>query len=309
MKLPDLEAWAIFAAVVDHRSISAAATALGTSKATVSKAIARLEARLGAALFHRTSRRLTLTGAGQALAERAATILAEGVAAEEFARDAAAAPAGPIRVAAPLSFGTRHVAPLVAEFLHAHPGVSITLALSDATVDIVAERIDIALRIAALPDSSLRARRVAAIPTLTVAAPAYLAAAGTPSTPADLAHHACLTYTNMPRPDRWRFRHADGRDEIVQVAGPLATDSGEAMLPTLIAGLGIARLPEFIVGDAVAAGRLVPILREWDASDLALHAVTPPTRLRPARVTALMNFFSDRLRDICGADGRHPDPR
>ena len=299
MRLPDLEAWATFATIVEHGSITAAATTLGVSKATVSKAIARLEARLGTALFHRTSRRLTLTASGQALAGQAAAILATGVAAEEAARDSAIAPAGPIRVAAPLSFGIRHVAPLVAEFLRAHPGVSITLALSDATVDLIAERIDVALRIATLPDSSLRARRIAAIPALTVAAPAYLAAAGTPATPAALADHACLTYTNLSRPDRWRFRHRDGREAVVQVSGPLATDNGDAMLPILVAGLGIARLPEFIVGADLAAGRLVPILREWDATDAALHVVTPPNRLRPARVTALMNFFSDRLRDVC----------
>lgn len=304
MKLPDLEAWAIFAAVVEHRSLSAAAVALGASKATVSKAIARLEARLGTALFNRSSRRLILTTAGQALAERAAAILAEGIAAEEQARDAAAAPAGPIRVAAPLSFGTRHVAPLVADFLAAHPGVTVTLALSDATVDLVAERFDIALRIAALPDSSLRARRVADVRTLTVATPAYLAAAGIPRTPADLTGHACLIYTNVARPERWRYLHADGRDETVQVTGPLATDNGHAMLPALCSGLGIARLPEFIVGEDVAAGRLVPILSDWRAPPVALHVVTPPTRLRPARVTALVEFFSDRLRDICAAEGR-----
>ena len=299
MKLPDLEAWAVFAAVVEHRTISAAAAALGTSKATVSKAVARLEARLGAALFHRTSRRLALTEAGRDLAERARAILLEGVAAEEAARDAAVAPAGPIRVAAPQSFGMHHVAPVLADFLRAHPGVTIDLRLSDARVDIVAEGIDVALRIGTLPDSSLRARRVAAVPTRTVAAPAYLAAAGTPASPADLAHHACLTYTNLARPDLWRFHDATGREAVVQVSGPLATDSGDAMLPALCAGLGIARLPDFFVADDLAAGRLVSILDDWNAGPIALHIVTPPGKLRPARVEALIALLADRLRDIC----------
>ena len=299
MKLPDLEAWAVFAAVVEHRTISAAAAALGTSKATVSKAIARLETRLGTSLFHRTSRRLALTENGRGLAERAKTILLEGVAAEEAARDAAVAPAGPIRIAAPQSFGMHHVAPVLAEFLRAHPGVTIDLRLSDAKVDIVAEGVDVALRIADLPDSSLRARRVAAIPARIVAAPAYLAAAGAPQKPADLTDHACLTYTNMARPDLWRFYDTAGREEVVQVSGPLATDSGDAMLPALVAGLGIARLPEFIVASELAAGRLVSILDDWHGGPLALHIVTPPGKLRPARVEILIALLADRLRDIC----------
>lgn len=300
MKLPDLEAWAMFAAVVEHRSISAAAAALGTSKATVSKAISRLEARLSANLFHRTSRRLVLTDAGRTLADRARTILLEGIAAEEAARDAAAAPAGPIRMVAPLSFGTRHVAPVVAEFLHAHPGVTIDLSLSDSLVDIVAAGVDVALRISDLADSSLRTRRIADIPVLTVAAPAYLAAAGTPADPAALSAHACFAYTNLPRPDRWRFRHRDGSEEIVPVGGPLASDNGDAMLPALVAGLGIARLPEFIVAEDVAAGRLVQILSDWNASPVGLHIVTPPSKLRPARVEALIILLAERLRNVCG---------
>lgn len=299
MKLPDLEAWAVFAAVVEHRTISAAAAALGTSKATVSKAISRLEVRLGTSLFHRTSRRLALTETGRGLAERAKAILLEGVAAEEAARDAAIAPAGPIRIAAPQSFGMHHVAPVLAEFLRDHPGVTIDLRLSDAKVDIVAEGIDVALRIADLPDSSLRARRVAAIPALTVVAPAYLAAVGTPARPADLVDHACLTYTNLARPDLWRFYNAAGEEEVVQVSGPLATDNGDAMLPALVAGLGIARLPHFIVSEELAAGRLVSILDEWNGGPLALHIVTPPGKLRPARVETLIALLADRLRDVC----------
>lgn len=301
MKLPDLEAWAIFAAVVEHRSISAAASALGTSKATVSKAIARLEGRLGATLFHRTSRKLVLTESGRSLAERARTILLEGQAAEEAARDTASAPAGPIRVAAPLSFGIRAIAPVLAEFLRAHPGVTIDLRLSDALTDVVADGIDVALRIADLPDSTLRARRIADIPAVTVAAPAYLAAAGTPRRPSELAAHACLTYTNLPRPDRWRFVAADGREEVVQVSGPLATDNGDAMLPALVAGLGIARLPEFIVAEDVIAGRLAPILEDWAGKPLGLHIVTPPGKLRPARVEALIFLLAERLRNVCTA--------
>ena len=153
MKLPDFEAWAIFASVVEHRSFSGAATALGVSKATVSKAISRLELRLGTTLFHRTSRRLTLTDSGAGLAERAQRILNEGQCAEEQALDAASAPAGLVRVAAPLTFGIKHLGPALADFLAAHPAIRIDLRLSDAFVDIVADGIDVAISIAELPDS------------------------------------------------------------------------------------------------------------------------------------------------------------
>ncbi|PXA97578.1 LysR family transcriptional regulator, partial [Nostoc sp. 3335mG] len=198
MRLPDFEAWAMFACVVEHRSFSAAAQSIGVSKATVSKAVARLEASLGTTLFHRTSRRLTLSDAGQSLAERAGRILAEAQAAEEQARDAAAAPTGLVRVAAPMSFGIAHVAPAIADFLADHPGVEIDLTLSDAKVDIVADGIDIALRIAELPDSSLRARRLGPVAVRIVASPGYWAQHGRPTHPADLARHACFRYSNLP---------------------------------------------------------------------------------------------------------------
>lgn len=299
MKLPDFEAWAVFACVVEHRSFSGAAAALGVSKATVSKAITRLEGRLGTTLFHRTSRRLTLTESGRALAENAQRILAEGQGAEEAARESASAPAGLIRVAAPLTFGAVQVAPLIAEFLVAYPGIRIDLRLSDARVDIVAEGFDIALRIADLPDSSLRARRLGAVPTHLIGSPAYFEKHGRPRHPADLATHACFAYTNGVNPDVWRFRRAGGEEAVVRIEGPLITDNGDAMLPALRAGLGIARLPEFLVGEDIRAGLLVPILEDWSASPVALHLLTPPGTLRPARVEALIDFLTERFRATC----------
>lgn len=295
MRLPDLEAWAIFATVAEHRSFSAAADALGLSKATVSKAVSRLEASLGQALFHRTSRRLALTEAGRPLAERAARIVVEAVAAEEAARDAATAPAGRVRLAAPMSFGVTNVAPVVADFLAAHPAIEIELHLSDARVDIVAEGFDIALRIADLPDSSLRARRLCTIAAHLVAAPSYLAAHGTPTHPAQLAEHRLLGYTNVTGP--WRFRGADGAEVSVKAAGPLSANSGDALVPALVAGLGIARLPAFILGDALTRGAVVPILADWAPAPVGLHLLTPPSALRPARVEALIAFLTERLKD------------
>jgi DNA-binding transcriptional LysR family regulator len=299
MKLPDFEAWAIFAAVVEHRSFSSAADALGVSKATISKAITRLEQRLGTALFHRTSRRLTLTDSGRGLAERAQRILSEGEAAEEAAFESASAPAGVVRVAAPLTFGISHLAPALADFMTMHPGIRIDLRLSDAFVDIVGEGIDVAIRIAELPDSSLRARRLAPVMGYVVGAPAYFDRVGRPRHPADLATHACFIYTNMAMPEVWRFRKAGGEEAAVRVDGPMRTDNGDAMLPALCAGLGVARLPDFLVSEHIAAGRLETVLDDWSGWATGLHLMTPPGTLRPARVEALIEFLSARLKRIC----------
>ncbi|MDN4631826.1 LysR family transcriptional regulator [Sphingomonas sp. PsM26] len=297
MRLPDLEAWAIFASVVEHRSFSGAADAIGVSKATVSKAVTRLEAHLGQSLFHRTSRRLTLTENGKGLAEHAARILAEANAAEEAALDAANAPTGLVRVAAPMSLGLLAIAPVIADFLVLNPGIEIDLHLSDARVDIVAEGFDIALRIATLPDSSLRSRKLADMRMHVVAAPAYLALHGRPTHPGQLGEHRCFAYTNVTAP--WRFVGADGTEVSVRLNGPLATNSGEAMLPALRRGLGIAMLPEFIVAEDLKAGRIEIILADWAPHTGALHLMTPPGTLRPARVEGLIAFLTDRLKQIC----------
>lgn len=306
MRLPDFEAWAIFASVHEHRSFTAAAEALGLSKATVSKAVTRLEAHLGTALFHRTSRRLSLTESGKALAVHAARMLAEAEAAEEAARDEASAPTGLVRVAAPMTFGLMHVAPAVADFLTQHPGIKVDLHLSDEKIDIIDMGFDIALRIAALPDSSLRARRLGDITAHIVAAPAYFEKHGRPTHPAQLAEHQCLSYAYVATPDLWRFHGPGGEEASVRLNGPLRCNSGEAMLPALRAGLGIARLPGFIVDADIAAGALEPVLQNWSMTPVALHLLSPPGGLRPARVELLIAFLSGRFRAICAHESRPP---
>ncbi|MBB5686138.1 LysR family transcriptional regulator [Sphingobium boeckii] len=302
MRLPDFEAWAIFATVVEHRSFTAAAEALSLSKATVSKAITRLETSLGTALFHRTSRRLSLTESGKALAERARRILSEAEAAEEAARDEARLPSGTVRVAAPMTFGLMHVGPAIADFLSAHPGIGVDLHLSDEKIDIIDMGFDLALRIATLPDSSLRARRLGDVQGHVVAAPSYLERHGTPTHPAQLGEHACLSYAYVATPDLWRFRGPEGEEVAVRLKGPLRTNSGEAMMPTLRAGLGIARLPGFIVDADIAAGHLVSILREWRGDPVALHLLSPPGGPRPARVELLIDFLSQRFKALCASE-------
>lgn len=300
MRLPDFEAWAIFAAVAEHRSFTAAARVLGISKATASKAVTRLEARLGAALFHRSSRRLALTEAGRALAERARRIVAEGEAAEEAARGEAADAAGTVRLAAPMSFGLRHVAPVIAEFLAAHPGVAVDLHLSDQRVDLVAEGFDLALRIGALADSALKRRHLGEMTSRVVAAPGYLDATGRPTHPDDLADHRCLTYANLADPWRWRFSSGQA-SAVVAVTGPLIANSGDALLPALVAGLGVAVLPDFIVAGDLARGALEPILADWSGPPISLNLLMPPGGPRPRRVTLLADLLAERLRNICSA--------
>lgn len=294
-RLPDFEALAIFAKVVEMRSFAAAAGELTLSKATVSKAVSRLEERLGARLFNRTSRRLALTDAGQKLVERAARLLADGEAAESEALAQSAAPRGLVRLAAPMGFGIKAVAPLLPEFLEAYPDVSIDLHLSDAIVDLIGEGFDAGLRIARLPDSSLIARRLCAIPRFTVAAPSYLKRHGRPTHPMHLADHKCFGYAYLSTPGIWRYTNAAGEQASVRPGGQLRVNNGEAVMPALLAGLGIADLPEFILGDAIRTGKVEVILKGWKQPEGALHLVLPPGGPRPARVEALAEFLTTQF--------------
>jgi DNA-binding transcriptional LysR family regulator len=291
-KLPDFEALAIFAKVVELRSFANAASELALSKATVSKAVTRLEERLGARLFNRTSRRLALTDAGQRLSERAARLLADGEAAENEALAQSVAPRGLVRLAVPMTFGVRNVAPLLPEFLQAYPDVSIDLHLGDATVDLIGDGFDAGLRIARLPDSSLIARRLCAMPRYTVAAPAYLKRYGRPTHPMHLAQHKCFGYAYLSTPNIWHYTNAAGEQASVRPAGQLRVNNGEALMPALLAGLGIADLPDFIVGDAIASGEVEVILKGWKQPEGAVHLVTPPGGPRPARVEVLADFLT-----------------
>lgn len=294
-RLPDFEALAIFAKVVELRSFAATAADLGLSTATVSKAVSRLEERLGARLFNRTSRRIALTDAGRTLALRASQLLVDGELAESEALAQSAAPRGLVRLAVPMTFGTKILAPLLPEFLAAYPEVSIDLSLSDATVDLIGEGFDAAIRIATLPDSSLLARRLCDMPRYVVASPAYFEKHGRPTHPMHLADHACLGYTYLSTPGVWHFSNAAGESASVRPAGPLRVNNGEALLPTLLAGLGIADLPEFICGEALVSGELEAVLADWSQTPSGVYLVTPPGGPRPARVEVLLDYLAKKL--------------
>ncbi|MEI9995866.1 MAG: LysR family transcriptional regulator [Rhizomicrobium sp.] len=295
-KLPDFEGLAVFAKVVEARSFAGAAKELSLSKATVSKAVSRLEARLGTRLFNRTSRRLALTDAGKRLADRAANILREAEAAESDTQSQSVTPRGLVRLAAPMSFGLLAIAPLMPDFLKAYPDVQVDLHLSDQMVDVIGEGFDAVLRIATLPDSSLIARRLCSVERYLVAAPSYLKERGRPKHPLALTEHACLGYAYLLTPDTWRFTHKTGETATVHPSGgPLRVNNGDAMLPGLIAGLGLGVLPDFILREALAEGRLERVLPDWSLGQSALHWVTPPGGPRPARVEVLGEFLAQKL--------------
>ena len=293
--LPDFEGMAIFAKVVELRSFAGAAAELKLSKATVSKAISRVEARLGARLINRSSRRFAMTDAGRQLAERAAHILAAGEAAEDAALAQATVPRGLVRLAVPMSFGVLHIAPLMPEFLAAYPEVSVDLHLSDAMVDLVGEGFDAAIRITAvMPDSSLVVRRLCAMHRYLVGSPIYLNKHGRPRHPLHLAQHQCIGYSFTMAAETWRFVK-DGKSALVRPSGPLRVNNGDAMMPALIAGVGVGILPEFILREALAAGRLERLLPDWSLPSGAAYWVTPPGGPRPKRIDVLADYLVEKL--------------
>jgi DNA-binding transcriptional LysR family regulator len=297
-RLPDFEGLAMFAKVAEERSFAAAAQAIGVSVATVSRAVSRLEERLGGRLFNRTSRRLALTDYGLRLAERASNIYAQAEEAEDLAREASTCPRGLVKLAAPLSFGARWIAPMLPEFFRRYPEIAVDLHLTDAQTDLIGEGFDAALRIAVMEDSSLVARRIAPVRRFLVASPAYIARHGRPRHPQDLDAHPCLSYVNRAKRDVWRLTNRrTGEERAITPNGPLRGTSVEALLPTVLEGLAITELPEFTAAQYFLNKQLEPILTDWSLPEGGLYFVTPTARARPAKVSALADFLVTELTD------------
>lgn len=285
----------MFAKVAEEGSFAAAARVMGVSVPTVSRAVARLEERLGGRLFNRTSRQLALTEFGQSMAVKASEIYRQAQEVENEAHELSVQPRGQVRLAVPMSFGLRWVSPLLPALLRQFPELSVDLHLSDASVDVIAEGFDAALRIAALPDSSLVARRLCAVTQYLVASPAYLSQHGAPEHPRELSSRQCFSYAYRARSQVWRFTHTSGVHEDIVPNGSLRVTNSDALLPALLDGLGISELPEFIAAEYLRDGRLVRLLDEWSMTQGGLYFVTPTTRSRPLKVRVLSDFFAQHL--------------
>lgn len=288
-----LSGMVIYAAVVEMGSFTSGAERLGMSKSSVSKAITRLEDRLGVRLFNRTTRKLAITEAGQEFYNRCQRILADVEDAELTLSSHQVSPKGVLRITAPLSFGVRHLSATLPDFMARYPDVQVELSLTDRTVDLLDEGFDLAVRIGQLADSSLIARRISPCRVALVASPAYLAARGTPETPAELTAHDCLIYTYTQQPRDWSFV-GEAETTQVKVSGPLAANNGDALHQAALAGLGIARVPTFICWQALASGELVELLPGTSPSSSA-YAVYPHNRHVSAKVRAFVDFLVERF--------------
>jgi DNA-binding transcriptional LysR family regulator len=286
------DAMTAFVAVCETQSLTAAARRLGVSPSVMSRQIAALESRLGARLFHRTTRQISLTDAGARYLERARRILADVDEAERAAQSDRTEPSGRLSVTAPLIFGRLHVAPLLARFIQHHPKVSVELMLSDRFVNLVEEGHDLAIRIGHLPDSQLIARRFGETRRALVASPGYLAKAGIPQHPNDLLRHDTIAFMPGTPPFDWHFSEAS-TDLKVSVLPRFVTNSGDTAIALAFDGVGIARVLYYQVRDAVSEGRLVEMLAPFAPAPMPIHAVYPSARFLSGKVRAFVELIGE----------------
>lgn len=285
---------ALFVVVVEQGGFTAAADHLDLSKGAVSKAVTRLEKSLGVRLLHRTTRRHTLTEAGEVLYRRASGALEELEAVTTEVAGLGGRPRGRLRVTAPVHYGETHLTPLLAAFHAAYPDIRIELDLSNQRVDLVRERFDVALRITEPRDSTLVARPLRPVRTLTCASPAYLARFGAPTMPADLTNHACLSYTLDRTPSVWHYRPTGGRWLSVNVDGPFRCNNDGMLLRAALDGIGVLHMPDLFVARHLADGSLVQVLKAYETPELRLAAVFPTRANLAGKVRAFVDFVAER---------------
>lgn len=292
-----LQAMGVFVAVADLHGFAPAARKLGLTPSAVTRFISALEAHLGLRLFQRTTRAVALTDAGARYLVRARRILADLDEAEALAREEQQHPSGRLTVTAPSMFGRLHVGPLMGAYLNRYPDVTADLQLSDRNIALVDEGIDLAVRIGPLTEQSLIARRMGAVRRVTVAAPAYLEAHGTPTRLEDLAQHRLIRFAIAPGPEEWEFQQA-GRALRLPLHPRYTTNSGDAAICQCEFGGGITRVLSYQVAAAVAAGRLRILLTEFEPPPLPIHFIYPSARLLPLKVRA----FIDLAQTSCAWD-------
>jgi len=283
-----------FTKVVQHSSFAAAARDLRLSRSAVSKHVIELEQELGVQLLSRTTRSVTATENGQAYYERCLAILSDLEEADLSATRLQAEVRGLLRINAPMSFGTLHLARAVADFMEKYPDLRIQLLLSDQQVDPVQEGFDVTLRIADLPSSSMIARRIAPARRAICASPSYLARHGTPKHPDDLRGHACLTYGHLATGNQWKLTGPDG-DHWIAIPWTLCTNNAEVLRDAAVQGRGIALLPTFIAGADFQQGRLATILPGYQAPEISIYAIYPETRHLSLKVRVFIDFLVERF--------------
>ncbi|MFW5926468.1 MAG: LysR family transcriptional regulator [Wenzhouxiangella sp.] len=287
-----------FCAVAESGSFSAAARRLQVTRSAVSKSIQKLEDTLQARLFHRTTRRISLTEAGEVYLQHARLALHAVDAAADAVASLTREPQGRIRATAPMSFGLTRLSDIIGDFLQQYPGLSIELCLDDGLIDLVGGGFDIAVRIGNLPDSGMVARRIGEMPAVLVASPDYVAERGRPATPDELPAHDCLLYAFRPGSHEWQFTR-DGRAQSVRVSARYEVNSSIALRKAVLAGNGISRIPEYLVADDIETGRLVQLLSDYRMDNAPIQAVFPERGLIPRKTRLFADFLEAAL-----ADGR-----
>ncbi len=284
----------VFAAVVETGSFAAAADRLDVSRAMVSKYVAHLEQHLGARLLQRTTRKLALTESGAAYYDRCAQLLIDLAEAEESAASLTAAPRGTLRLTVPVSFGIRHIRPVLSQYLKQYPEVKVDLIVTDRYVDLIEEGIDLAVRIGSLPESGLIARKLASDRLVLCGAPEYLKRHGVPRTPADLMRFDCLSYSYAASGEEWKMVGPDG-PHAVKVSGSLRATNADLLILACLDGLGLTRQPLFLVGEDIRSGRLVQVLPEYEFPELGIHAVYLSRKHVSAKVRTFVDLLATAL--------------
>ncbi|MCU0922708.1 MAG: LysR family transcriptional regulator [Burkholderiaceae bacterium] len=294
----------LFIRVVETGSFSKASADLGLTQPTATKHVAALESRLGARLFHRSTRGVTPTELGAAYYDKAKAIVREWEDADNLAALMQSRVQGTLRINSSVAFGRRVLTPLVLRFMQQHPGLQIDLSFEDRYVNLVEQGIDLAIRMGRLADSSLGARYLGVNPWVLVASAAYLKRRGTPATPDALAEHEALIYSSVQGDERWHFAGADGKTVQVPVKGPLRSNNLSALLAAARAGLGLAALPWYVAHDSVRDGVLQPLLTDWTLPSQEIHAVYTSPRLVPTKVLGFIDFLQHRFDGDWWADDK-----
>jgi DNA-binding transcriptional LysR family regulator len=289
-----LDAMNVLTRVVSSGSFAEAARRLGVTRSAISKAITQLEQELGVRLLDRTTRRVTPTEAGLAYYERCLAILAQISETEAQVSRLHDEPKGVLKVNGPMSFGTLYLGSAIADFMDRYRDLKVELTLSDRMIDPLEEGVDVTVRIGAMVDSSLIARRISTARVLLVASPEYLARNGMPKTPADLVGHKCLHYGHSTTVPRWPLTD-NGTSITVPVAACLSSNNGDTLRDAAVKGIGIARQPSFIVGSDIAAGRLVVVLPDFPPQDVTIHALYAPNRFLAAKSRVFIDFLVERF--------------